>query len=296
MWLNIPYMNPLQMIVWQKDSFFVFLRLLHLLYYTSLNDMQSIAKYSIDCFCPICFVCCMSPAGWTLAGHQPIVTREILGEFWCKVAPLLQYGTSRSVYQLHCWQHYFCMMWQCDMGIVQSNSIHFDMTCRIAKYQDIQWYFWNANNTFKLSIYYLFVCLMPCLVKCWHSVDPTQYVVLLLAELQHVQRRLCLLFFGCISGYRQRGIYQTNATWSYAGDFTDTYHSYQSLPCAEKEQGLLSKDFYHHPLVDMLIINLQVYKAISCSTKTRHYPRYNKMLSIFYWAWVDHIYIYPPWN
>lgn len=77
-------------------------------------------------------------------------------------------------------------MWQCDMGIVQSNSIHFDMTCRIAEYQDIKWYFWNANNTFKLSICYLFVYLMPCLVKSWHSVDPTQFVVLLLADLQHI--------------------------------------------------------------------------------------------------------------
>lgn len=129
----------------------------------------------------------MSPAGWTLAGHQPIVTSEILGELWRKVPPLLQYG--RVGQYISCTADSIIFAW-CDsvtwelFNPTQSISTWHAASLNIRILNGISGM--QTIHLSYLSAIYIFVYLMPCLVKSWHSVDPTQYVVLLLADLQHI--------------------------------------------------------------------------------------------------------------
>ena len=125
-------------------------------------------------------------------------------------------SVSGRVGQLHYWQQYLCTMWQCDMGILQFNSIHSrHASLNIRMLNDISENpsKYICNICYRLFLYVFIKAMLPEIDIMLTRLS--NYVVFAArADLQHVYLRSCLLFFGWL--YQDAaffGIYQTKSTW-----------------------------------------------------------------------------------
>ncbi len=107
-------------------------------------------------------------------------------------------SVSGRVGQLHYWQQYLCTMWQCDMGILQFNSIHSrHASLNIRMLNDISENpsKYICNICYRLFLYVFIKAMLPEIDIMLTRLS--NYVVFAArADLQHVYLRSCLLFFG----------------------------------------------------------------------------------------------------